>query len=150
MSFYVAHVVINCCMQCGLCLLIFAPLIIFSSVKDLPTETEVFVLRTTKIWEDWVDVNNILGATKNVVVPEKGSDADVVNARGKLPVRNNLSPRGQRITCHFLKNDIRVYIGLLNRAVNLSNDDVRDALEVIHRHCPSILSSLVEGGAISS
>jgi hypothetical protein len=137
-------------MQCGLCLLIIAPLIIFSSVKDLPTETEVFVLRTSKIWEDWVDVNNILGATKNVVVPEKDSDADVVNARGKLPVRNNLSPRGQRIICHFLKNDIRVYIGLLNRAVNLSNDDVRDALEVIHRHCPSILSSLVEGGAISS
>ncbi|KAL3765186.1 hypothetical protein ACHAWU_010377 [Discostella pseudostelligera] len=119
-------------------------------LKDLPTETEVFVLRTTKIWEDWVDVNNILGATKNVVVPEKGSDADVVNARGKLPVRNNLSPRGQRIICHFLKNDIRVYIGLLNRAVNLSNNDVRDALEVIHRHCPLILSSLVEGGAISS
>lgn len=78
------------------------------------------------------------------MVPEKGSDADVLNARGKLPVRNNLSPRGQGIICHFLTNDIRVYIDLLNRAVNLSNDDVHTALEVIHRHCPSVLSSLVK------
>lgn len=116
---------------------------LFSPVKDLPPEAEVFVLRTTYLWEDWVDVNNILGATRDVVVPERGSDADVLNGRGILPVQNNLSPRGQGTICHFLKNDIRVYIDLLNRAVNLSNDDVRAALEVIHRNCPSVLSSLV-------
>ena len=132
-----------------LCLLILQ-LYLFFSVKDLPPETEVFVLRTTKIWEDWVAVNNILGAPRDVVIPEKGSDADILNARGKLPVRNNLSARGQDIVCHFLKNDIRVYIDLLNRAVNLSDDDVRAALEVIQRNCPLVLTSLVEGDAISS
>ncbi len=84
------------------------------------------------------------------MIPEQGSDADVLNARGKLPVRNDLSPRGQDIICHFLKNDIRVYIDLLNRAVNLSDDDVRAAFEVIHRNCPSVVTSLVRGDAISS
>jgi hypothetical protein len=132
------------------CLLITVVFIFFFSVRDLPTEIEVFVLRTTKIWEDWVAVNNMLGAPRDVIVPERGSDADVLNARGKLPVRNNLSPRGQEILCHFLKNDIRIYIDLLNRAVNLSDDDVRDALVVIQRNCPSVVTSLVEVDAITS
>ncbi len=95
-------------------------------------------------------MNNILGAPRDVVIPEKGSDGDILNARGKLPVRNNLSSRGQDILCHFLKNDIRIYIDLLNRAVNLSDDDVRDALEVIQRNCPSVVTSLVEVDAITS
>ena len=117
-------------------------------MKDLPPETEVFVLRTTHIWQDWVDVNNNLGATSDVNVPEKGSYADAINARGMLPVRSNLSPHGQGIICKFLKNDIRVYIDLLNRAVNLSDDDVHDALEAVHRNCPSVLSLLIDDGTI--
>ena len=45
-------------------------------------------------------------------------------ARGCLPVRNNLSNDSQVIVCQFLKkSEIRIYIDLLNRAVNLSDND---------------------------
>ena len=67
-----------------------------------------------------------------------------MNARGRLPVRNDLSDDGQVIVCQFLKNEIRIYIDLLNRAVNLSDDDIREALLDVQKNCPSVLKSLIE------
>eukprot|EP00571_Detonula_confervacea_P002046 CAMPEP_0172323216 /NCGR_PEP_ID=MMETSP1058-20130122/48176_1 /TAXON_ID=83371 /ORGANISM="Detonula confervacea, Strain CCMP 353" /LENGTH=379 /DNA_ID=CAMNT_0013039169 /DNA_START=11 /DNA_END=1147 /DNA_ORIENTATION=+ len=64
-------------------------------LKDLPPENEIFVIRTMQLWQDWVDVNNMLGSNRNVEVPNKGSDEYVINARGSLPIRNNLSDHGR-------------------------------------------------------
>ena len=80
----------------------------------------------------------------DIEIPDKDSDAEKVNARGRLPVRNNLSLDGQVIVCQFLKNEIRIYIDLLNRAVNLSDDDIREALLDVQKNCPSVLKSLIE------
>ena len=112
-------------------------------LKDLPSDSEVFVIRTKKLWSDWIDINNLLGSKKNVDVPDKESEGGVVNARGSLPIKNNLSATGQAIICQFLKNDIKIYIDLMNRAINLSDDDVKEALESVHKSCPSVLQELV-------
>ena len=113
-------------------------------LKDLPSDSEVFVIRTKNLWSDWQHINKMLGAKRYIEIPDKGSDAEKVNARGRLPVRNNLSLDGQVIVCQFLKNEIRIYIDLLNRAVNLSDDDIREALLDVQKNCPSVLKSLIE------
>lgn len=117
-------------------------------MEDLPPTTEVFVIRTKRLWEDWIDVNNLLGSTKPVTIPDKDSEGGKVNARGTLPIRNNLSKDGQEIVCHFLKEDIRVYVDLMNRAVNLSDDDVREALAGVQKNCPTVVESLATGTSV--
>ena len=113
-------------------------------MKDLPRESEVFVIRTNHLWQDWTNVNYMLGAKQNAEVPDEGSEAEAVNARGKLPVGNNLTPSGQKIICDYLRSDIRTYVDLLNRAVNLSDGEVREALEGVQKSCPSVFESLIE------
>ena len=93
---------------------------------------------------DWIDVNNRLGSKRRVNIPDEHSGGDVVNARGRLPVRNNLLPGGRKIICQFLTNEIRIYIDLLNRAVNLSDDDIGAALKGVQVNCPFVVKSLEE------
>lgn len=88
-------------------------------------------------------MNNTLGANEDVEVPEQGSDEYVINAQGRLPIRNNMSTGGGNIPCKLSTNEIRVYIDLLNRAVNISDEDVRSALEGVQKSCPTAMKSLM-------
>mmetsp|Transcript_3312 Transcript_3312/g.6333 ORF Transcript_3312/g.6333 Transcript_3312/m.6333 type:complete len:517 (+) Transcript_3312:198-1748(+) len=112
-------------------------------LNPLPQDREVFVIRTNYLWNDWIHVNNLLGSTYDVPVPSKKDAERVINARGRLPVRNNVSEKGKRILCRCLKEEIRMYINLLNRAVNLSDEDVRVTLEDLQRNCPEVVETLM-------
>ena len=116
------------------------------TVKDLPSTSEVFVIRTKSLWRDWRDINKLLGkGMREVDIPDEGSQSEVVNARGKLPVKAKISAKGKAVICMLLKDEIRVYIDLLNRAVNLSDDDVKVAFEEVQKNCPSVFYWLLEG-----
>ncbi len=112
-------------------------------VSPLPQDREVFVIRTNYLWNDWVQVNNLLGSTYDVPVPSREDAERVINARGRLPVRNNVSEEGKMILCKYLKEEIRIYIDLLNRAVNLSDEDVRVTLEDLQRNCPEVIETFI-------
>lgn len=109
-------------------------------LKDLSSNKEVFVIRTKHLWEDWTKINKMLGEKRYIEIPDRGTEAERINARGRLPVKSNLSKEGQKIICQFLKTDIKVYTDLLNRAVNLSDDDVREALEEVQNSCPLLVA----------
>ncbi len=111
-------------------------------LKDLPASKEVFVIRTKNLWQDWVTVNNLLGATEDVPIPDSNDEGKVVNSQAKLPVRSNLSDEGRATLCKLLRNEYILYIDLLNRAVNLSDDDIKSALDEAHKNCPDILESI--------
>ncbi|KAL7490797.1 hypothetical protein ACHAWT_000901 [Skeletonema menzelii] len=111
-------------------------------LKDLPSNKEVFVIRTKSLWQDWVKVNNLLGSPEDVPMPDSVNEGKVVNSQGKLPVTSNLSNEGRESLCKFLRNEYILYIDLLNRAVNLSDDDIMSALDIAHRNCPAILDSI--------
>ena len=111
-------------------------------LKDLPPNKEVFVIRTKKLWEDWVNVNNLLGSPKDVPVPDSMNEGQVVNCQGDLPLKSNLSDEGRKLLCKLLQNEYVLYIDLLNRAVNLSDDDVKYALNNAYKNCPDILESM--------
>ena len=106
----------------------------------MPSATEVFVIRTKSLWRDWRELNKILGkGKKEVDIPDEGSRSEVVNARGKLPVKAKISEKGKSIICMLLKDEIKIYIALINRAVNLSDEDVKVALEGVQKNCPSVI-----------
>ena len=111
-------------------------------LKDLPSNKEVFVIRTKSLWQDWVTVNNLLGSPEDVPIPDSINEGKVVNSQGKLPVTSNLSNEGRESLCKFLRNEYILYIDLLNRAVNFSDDDIKSALDDAHKNCPAILESI--------
>mmetsp|Transcript_31780 Transcript_31780/g.72650 ORF Transcript_31780/g.72650 Transcript_31780/m.72650 type:complete len:456 (+) Transcript_31780:84-1451(+) len=115
-------------------------------LADLPSRTEVFVIRTKNLWPDWININNLLGAQEDVEIPNDESGGQHVNSRGgRQPVRNNLDAKGQKYLCeHLLKKDIIRYIDLMNRAVNLSDEDVKREVEGINASCPTVLESLAK------
>ncbi len=110
-------------------------------LKDLPPSKEVFVIRTKKLWEDWVNVNNLLGSPNDVPVPNSVDEGQSVNSQGDLPLKSNLSDKGRKLLCKLLQNEYALYIDLLNRAVNLSDDDVKHALNNAYKNCPDILEA---------
>ena len=87
-------------------------------------------------------VNNLLGSPKNVPIPDGINEGKVVNSQDKLPVKSNLSSGGREILCKLLRNEYTLYIDLLNRAVNLSDDDIKAALDDVYKNCPAILESI--------
>jgi len=111
-------------------------------LKELPSDKEVFVIRTKSLWQDWVKVNNLLGSPKDVAIPDSINEGKVVNTQDKLPVRSNLSNEGRESLCKLLRNEYILYIDLLNRAVNLSDSDIKSALDDVHKNCPAILESI--------
>lgn len=111
-------------------------------LKDLPSNKEVFVIRTKSLWQDWVTVNNLLGAPEDVPIPDSNDEGKVVNSQAKLPVRSNLRDEGRATLCKLLRNEYILYIDLLNRAVNLSDDEIEFALDDAHKNCPDILESI--------
>ena len=113
-------------------------------LKDLPSDIEVFVIRTKHLWQDWRTVNDLLGSPTEVPIPESVDEGQVVNSQKNLPVKSNLSSNGQRILCKLLLNEYKLYIDLINRAVNLSDDDIKTTLEEVQRNCPAIFESMLE------
>lgn len=111
-------------------------------LKELPSDKEVFVIRTKSLWQDWATVNNLLGATEDVPIPVSNDEGKVVNSQAKLPVKSNLSDEGRETLCKLLPNEYILYFDLLNRAVNLSDDDIKSALEDAHKNCSAILESI--------
>lgn len=113
-------------------------------MKELPSNKEVFVIRTKSLWDDWVTVNNMLGSPNDVPIPDTINAGKVVNGQSQLPVTSNLNSQGREILCKFLRNEYILYIDLLNRAVNLSDDDMKSTLDDVHKNCPAILESIGE------
>ena len=113
-------------------------------LKELPANKEVFVIRTKSLWPDWVTVNNLLGSLEDVPIPDSINEGKVVNSQGKLPVTSNLSDEGRESLCKFMRNEYILYFDLLNRAVNLSDDDIKPALDDAYKNCPVTMESIVQ------
>ncbi len=119
-------------------------------LKELPANKEVFVIRTKSLWPDWVTVNNLLGSPEDVPVPDSINEGKVVNSQGKLPVTSNLSDEGRESLCKFMRNEYILYFDLLNRAVNLSDDDIKSTLDDAYKNCPVTMESIVQNNSLAN
>jgi hypothetical protein len=94
----------------------------------------LFAIRTEFIWKDWENTNLFFGDDTNSnftnIASLKNSSAV------EYPVKNIISESGRKNMCLALEDEYRVYFEMLNAALNLSEDDVKDSLKIARKNCP--------------
>ena len=92
--------------------------------------------RQEHLWYDWKKINYLLGHAGDIVIPpDNARDLSKVHQ----PVSRELSEKGKLRLCKALQNEYNGYISLLREAINLSDDDVQESLQEIHRTCPNVI-----------
>ena len=111
--------------------------------RSLPPDKELIVLRNSRLYEDWVKVNQLLigvsdGNTMNEIPTPPPFQENVRNVSSQYRTKDRWrpqSPMEQQWLCSLLYNEIRTYILILSRAINLNEDDLREALEDVNEMC---------------
>ena len=112
--------------------------------QSMPPEKELLVLRQENLWNDWNDLNILLGKVNPkyhnwpAVPPFQGVERNVSHQyefqeRWKLHDRQD-----QHWLCHLLRDEIRTYLMIIMRAVNLNEDDLLRAVNDVESTCDSL------------
>lgn len=106
----------------------------------IPTDNPpriIFALRQEHYWEDWTNINVLLGQEDPVVIPGSHSNLRNVSALN-LPVTRDISERGRLKLCEALVAEYTSYFKLLRIAHNLQESDVMDAMQIAKSNCPNL------------
>lgn len=108
--------------------------------RSMPSDKEIFVIRYERLWEDFVQVNHLLGENPKyndwpAVPPFRRVERNVshqytMKERWKLHSRQE-----QRWLCHLLRDEIRTYLMIIMRSVNLNEEDLYNAVSDVDRTC---------------
>jgi len=119
--------------------------------KSMPPNKELLVMRTEHLHDDWVKVNDMLSLNRRqwwnstdlknetyvkewpLIPPFKG----IKRARDKQePYRWKTHSKQEREwLCHLLYDEIRIYFMIIMRAVNLDDDDLKEAVYDVQKSC---------------
>uniref|UniRef100_A0A7S0FPL5 Uncharacterized protein n=1 Tax=Minutocellus polymorphus TaxID=265543 RepID=A0A7S0FPL5_9STRA len=103
--------------------------------------SEVFVLRVEHLDQDWGVVDKMVGGdgktlAGDVMPASVGANVNVAKDKD-LPVRNStLSAFGWKNLCKAMCHEMQTYKAMLQRAVNLNDEDVRESVEELREICP--------------
>jgi len=119
--------------------------------KSMPPDKELLVMRTEHLHDDWVRVNELLSTDrrqwwnstdlKNETYREEWPDVPpfkgIKRARDKQePYRFKTHSKQEREwLCHLLYDEIRIYFMIIMRAVNLDNEDLKEAVYDVQKSC---------------
>ena len=120
--------------------------------KSMPPNKELLVMRTEHLHDDWVKVNHLLSPDreqwwtntqqlKNETYTKEWPDvppfAGTKRARDKQePYRWKTHSKQEREwLCHLLYDEIRIYFMIIMRAVNLDDDDLKEAVYDVQKSC---------------
>ena len=105
--------------------------------QSMPPEKELLVLRKEHLWRDWKHLNEILGRSEHrydnwPAVPRfQRVERNVSHYYRK----DRWIPHDKAALCQLLHNEIRTYLMIIERAVNLNEDDLIDAIADVDRTC---------------
>ena len=119
--------------------------------KSMQPNKELLVMRTEHLYDDWVKVNDMLSLNrrqwwnstdlKNETYiedwPAIPPFAGIKRARDKQePYRYKTHSKQEREwLCHLLYDEIRIYFMIIMRAVNLNDDDLKEAVYDVQKSC---------------
>jgi len=119
--------------------------------KSMPSNKELLVMRTEHLHDDWVKVNDMLSLDrrqwwnstdlKNETYVEEWPDVPpflgIKRARDKQESYRwkTHSKQEREWLCHLLYDEIRVYFMIIMRAVNLDDDDLKEAVYDVQKSC---------------
>lgn len=126
--------------------------------KMLPQEDgdhrrAIYVIRNEHLWEDWWQINSLLGQSDEeirVLREHRRYGSYERNTKGlALPVNKTISPASRRILCEALEGEYAAYFRLLGLARNTNGDDLREAKEVASGNCPDLDFDKILSGAVA-
>jgi hypothetical protein len=98
---------------------------------------EIFVIRAEHLEQDWRAINEFLGSDYNRSMPATLTDRQNSAHSKPLPVFDDtISSTGIRNLCRALCKEIRIYMKLLSKAVNMRKSDISVSLQELHAMCP--------------
>jgi hypothetical protein len=109
-----------------------------NEANDGDDATIHLAIRTEHLWDDWTTANQWLGqdtvTTFSDIRLRKNNDdsSEMFN----YPVKREISAQGQERLCRALKKEYQAYMILLQRAVNLSEQQRQDSLNQARQNCP--------------
>jgi hypothetical protein len=97
----------------------------------------VLVVRQEYLWQDWNNLHLFLGGNSTSTNPAKPQQrhAHVHDSRS-FPERNKtLSQQGYHNMCRVLRDEIQIYLQVIQRATNLNPQQKMEAMETIQTQC---------------
>ena len=93
-------------------------------------------IRTEHLIEDWNTVEYNLGGEKEVLGPNQTVLAHNNVNTGSGDNQKHLSDESKTLICEQLCNEIQIYKKILRQSINLSEDQVEESIDELHKSCP--------------
>ena len=104
----------------------------------MPQGRKVYALRQENLWDDWTDLNVMLGQPKEeVVIPSQNQNLRNVTGL-KLPVSRNINPEAKNMLCRSLEEEYVAYFKILKRSININDQDMQQSKLMATQNCPNL------------
>ena len=98
----------------------------------IPPDARILVVRTEHLEKDWTSAESTLNSKAH----PKPEYFKAQNKSPKSSTDRYLSPMAQTLLCEGLCYDIQAYKKILDEALNLSKEDVKESLRELEESCP--------------
>jgi hypothetical protein len=112
--------------------------------RSMPADKEILVLRHEALWEDWRLVNDLLSKDNTKyndwpnVPPFHRVERNVSHFYAMKDRYKLHSLQEKNWLCNLLQDEIRTYLMILMRAVNLSEEDLIEAMDDVDKSCSEV------------
>ncbi|KAL9189813.1 hypothetical protein ACHAXT_009488 [Thalassiosira profunda] len=109
--------------------------------KSMPPGKELIVMRSESLWDDWVSINEMMSREhdpKNSwpkVPPFREIHRNVSSEYRKKEKWKIHAHEEQMWLCQLLHEEIRTYLTIVHRAVNLDESDLLEAAAGVDKMC---------------
>lgn len=97
------------------------------------TSKLVLVVRQEHLWSDWNGLHVLLGGNDSFTTTHTRNH--VHDSRAFQEHNKTLSILGKHNLCRVLQKEIQIYLQVLQKATNLNQNSVKEAVETIKRQC---------------
>ena len=120
------------------------------STAAIAEERQIYVIRQERFWDDWIQVNKLLGQTTPVYVPSSELSTSSSPSSGikiqrnvsgiDVPVKRTISQQGRNYICQALEAEYIAYFKLLRKAVNINIDkqQMKICVDIAEKNCPNL------------
>jgi len=98
-------------------------------------EKDVVVVRTEHLFDDLQNIEYLLGGTALVQGSVTGHESRDWGSTKYVSSGKITDPKDLQVLCCAIESEARIYIELLERASNLSEDEKKESLEAFEDRC---------------
>lgn len=103
--------------------------------EQQPNNKLVLVVRQEYLWQDWDSLHLLLGGNSSSSTSAPRRHAHVHDSQSFQERNKTLSKQGYHNMCRVLRNEIQIYLQVMQRATNLNEQQVMEAIEAVQKQC---------------